>query len=134
MNTEQIPAPLTDADRVLFQQAADIRKNAYAPYSGFTVGAALMTESGRVYLGVNTENAAYPVGCCAERNAIGAAMTAGERSFSAVAICGKDETAPCFPCGMCRQMLAELHNPDLRVILADGVYPLSALLPYAFTL
>ena len=126
--------PLDDAARALFAQAADIRKNAYAPYSGFTVGAALMTKAGRVYLGVNTENAAYPVGCCAERNAIGAAMTAGEREFSAVAICGKDETESCFPCGMCRQMLAELKNPDLQVILSDGVYPLSALLPHTFTL
>lgn len=123
-----------DAARALFAQAAEIRKNAYAPYSGFTVGAALLTKSGKVYLGVNTECAAYPVGCCAERNAIGAAMTAGEREFSAVAICGRHENEPCFPCGMCRQMLAELKNPDLQVILSDGVYPLSALLPHTFTL
>lgn len=131
---DQLPKPMDDADRRLFAQAAAVRHNAYAPYSGFTVGAALLTESGKVYLGVNTESASYPAGCCAERNAIGAAMTAGERAFSAIAVCGKDENEPCFPCGICRQMLAELHNPDLQVILSDGVYPLSALLPFAFTL
>lgn len=126
--------PLTEADKALFAQAAAIRQNAYAPYSGFTVGAALLSESGEVFCGVNVENAAYPVGCCAERNAIGAAMTAGARSFPAIAICGKEEAVPCTPCGMCRQALAELKNPDLRIILADGVYSLSDLLPHSFAL
>ena len=121
-------------DKELIAHAAEFRSRAYAPYSGFAVGAALLGKSGRVYGGVNVENAAYPVGICAERTAIAAAVTAGERAFEAIAIIA-DSPAPCAPCGMCRQMLAEF--PLARVILANtaGVVHVltpAELLPHAF--
>lgn len=134
---DQIKAPvrpLREDDRLLLEQARAVRQNAHAKYSGFTVGAALRTASGNVYLGVNVENASYPAGICAERSALSAAVTAGERSFTAIAVCGGDDPLPCYPCGICRQALAELCPPDMSVILSDGVYRLDALLPYAFTL
>lgn len=128
------PLPLDEGAAALLALAQEIRGNAYAKYSGFHVGAALLTASGKVYLGVNVENASYPNGCCAERSAVSAAITAGERDFTAIAICGEPASVPCYPCGMCRQVLAEFGGPDFPVILADGIYPLRALLPYTFTL
>ena len=121
-------------DNELIAHAAEFRSRAYAPYSGVAVGAALLGKSGRVYGGVNVENAAYPVGICAERTAIAAAVTAGERAFEAIAIIA-DSPAPCAPCGMCRQMLAEF--PLARVILANTagavcVLTPAELLPHAF--
>jgi len=132
-NAEQ-PVPLDDSARALFKLAEEIRENAYAKYSGFRVGAALLTASGKVYLGVNTENASYPAGLCAERAAISAAVTAGEREFTAIAICGGLATEPCFPCGICRQVLSEFCGADFPVILSNGIYPLRNLLPFAFSL
>lgn len=121
-------------DNELIARAAEFRSRAYAPYSGFAVGAALLASSGRVYGGVNVENAAYPVGICAERAAIAAAVTAGERAFEALAVIA-DSPAPCAPCGMCRQMLMEL--PIERIILANTagavrVLTPAELLPHAF--
>ena len=126
--------PLDDESRALLELTKAVRDKAYAKYSGFSVGAALVAESGQVYFGVNVENASYPAGICAERSAVSAAITAGERKFSAIAICGSDDAVPCFPCGICRQVLAEFCGPEFPVILADGVYPLASLLPHAFTL
>ena len=103
-------------DKDLTARAAEFRSRAYAPYSGFSVGAALLGKSGKVYGGVNVENASYPVGICAERAAIAAAVTAGERAFEALAIIA-DSPVPCAPCGMCRQMLVEF--PIARIILAN---------------
>ena len=121
-------------DRELVARAAEFRSRAYAPYSGFAVGAALLARSGNIYGGVNVENASYPVGICAERAAIAAAVTAGEREFEALAVIA-DSPAPCAPCGMCRQVLVEF--PIARVILANTAGDLrvltpAELLPHAF--
>ena len=121
-------------DNELIRRAGEFRSRAYAPYSGFAVGAALLAASGRVYGGANVENASYPVGICAERTAIAAAVTAGERAFKALAVIA-DSPAPCAPCGMCRQMLMEF--PLKRVILANTagavrVLTPAELLPHAF--
>ena len=121
-------------DNELIRCAAEFRSRAYAPYSGFAVGAALLAASGRVYGGANVENASYPVGICAERTAIAATVTAGERAFEALAVIA-DSPAPCAPCGMCRQMLMEF--PLKRIILANTagatrVLTPAELLPHAF--
>ncbi len=125
-------------EKELWQAACDARANAYAPYSGFTVGAALLTKEGHVYCGVNVENASFGATNCAERTALFAAVAAGERAFVAIAVAGgKYGEAPdtaCTPCGVCRQALAEFCAPDMRVILADGVVTLGELLPRAFAL
>jgi cytidine deaminase len=126
-------APHLDALRAASQQAM---QNAYAPYSEFLVGAALLTPDGTVIAGCNVENASYPAGICAERAAIGAAVAAGHRRFVAVLISTRAET-PTPPCGVCRQVLAEFGT-DLEVIArtADGTearWNLADLLPYPFT-
>ena len=126
----------------LIAKAEQARQNAYAPYSGFRVGAALCTSEGRIYTGVNVENASYPVGICAERTAFAAAVASGERHFDAIAIVGgKDgESADfCYPCGMCRQFMAELCGEDFLVIAAGAegsyrIFQLSELLPSGFIL
>lgn len=126
----ELPLPVSR----LIGQAREARTHAYCPYSGFAVGAALLAESGRVYTGANCENAAFGAGICAERAALAAAVTAGERHFTALAVAAGDR--PVTPCGICRQMLAEFG--DLTVIAsgAEGedtlIAPLSALLPHAF--
>ena len=101
----------------LVAAARAVQPRAYAPYSRFHVGAAILTRSGRMHLGVNVENASYPVGCCAERNAIGAAHTAGDSDAIAVAVT-TDAPLPVMPCGMCSQALFEL-SPEL-VVTAEG--------------
>ncbi len=122
----------------LYRIAEDARANAYAPYSHFKVGAALVTREGKIYTGVNVENASYSMTMCAERSALFSAVSQGERDFVAIAISGGaengDTTAPCFPCGACRQALAEFCNDRLLVVLSDGVYRLQEFLPYPFRL
>lgn len=95
-------------------QARDVRRSAYAPYSRFSVGAALLTQSGAVFVGANVENASLGMTICAERAAVCAAVAAGVTTFAALAIIA-DSTEPAVPCGACRQVLAEF-NPALRII------------------
>ena len=116
-------------------------KYAYAPYSGFCVGAVLRTKSGRYYTGCNIENAAYTPTNCAERTAFFKAISEGERAFEAICIVGGKQgelTAYTAPCGVCRQVMMEFCNPeDFRMILAMGkedykIYTLKELLPLGF--
>lgn len=126
----------------LLDAARRARENAYAPYSHFKVGAALLASSGAVYLGCNIENASFGATICAERSAIASAIAGGSRDFSAIAIIGGAEnadTAPCTPCGICRQVLSEFCDPDFPVILENGdgtekIVKLSELLPHSFHL
>lgn len=120
----------------LFDAAKAARANAHAPYSGFPVGAAVETTSGRVFAGCNVENVAYPEGTCAEAGAIAAMVAAGETVIARVLVIA-DSPDPITPCGGCRQKLAEFGSPDMEVLLAgpDGVRQettLGALLPGAF--
>jgi cytidine deaminase len=118
----------------LVEAARAVREQAYAPYSGFAVGAALLAE-GRVFTGVNVENASYPISVCAERNAVAAMVAAGGRRVDAVAVV-TDGAAPTPPCGGCRQCLWEF-GPE-AVVLAVTLkgerarWPLAELLPHAF--
>ena len=102
--------------QALVEAARAIRKNAYCPYSNFAVGSALLDTDGGVHLGVNVENAAYPVGLCSERVALGNAVTTGVTSFVAIALVTAAPN-PVAPCGMCRQALLEFA-PDLTLYLA----------------
>lgn len=107
---------LTDEKRQeLIKIANKVRSNAYAPYSNYLVGAALLTKSGEIFTGVNVENAAYPDSICAERSAIFSAVSAGEREFEAIAVVTRNGGTPC---GSCRQVLSEF-GLDIEVILAD---------------
>jgi cytidine deaminase len=107
---------LTDEERsLLIQSASEIRQWAYAPYSHYPVGAAVLAASGRVYSGVNIENAAYPSGTCAERVAVFKAVSEGERQFTAIAVVTDKGGSPC---GTCRQVLAEFGLETI-VIIAD---------------
>ncbi|WP_296827791.1 cytidine deaminase [uncultured Megasphaera sp.] len=124
---------MTDAE--LIDAAKEYRRHSYSPYSHFSVGAAVLMESGRVYGGCNIENASYPLSNCAERTAIFKALSEGERGFKALAVVA-DTDGPCSPCGACRQVMAEFRIP--RIIMADmkgGVQVVSweELLPYAFS-
>ncbi len=118
----------------LINIARKARQNAYAPYSHFAVGAALLAESGKVYTGCNIENASYGLTCCAERNAIFAAVGAGERRFKMLAVAA-DSPEPVAPCGACRQVIAEFGIP-LVVMgnLKEATKTMTAeeLLPYGF--
>lgn len=128
-------------DEKLIEIAAGARERAYVPYSHFRVGAALLAKSGKVYTGCNIENVAYSPTMCAERVAIGTAIAAGEArgSFVAIAVVADDPT-PSTPCGVCRQVLAELA-PRMRVIMVaapekgEGRLEMTVeeLLPHGFT-
>ena len=111
-------------DRELIRAVFAVRERAYTPYSHFKVGAALLTRSGRVFTGCNIENASFSPTICAERAALAAAVSAGEREFDAIAIVGSMEgkvnTLPTSPCGVCRQALFEFGGNGLRVILAKS--------------
>jgi cytidine deaminase len=120
-------------DQELVKLAQVARKNAYAPYSHYDVGAALLTTSGQVFTGCNVENAVYPLAFCAERTAIVKAVSEGQREFVAIAVATRDGGSPC---GACRQVMHEFA-PHLRVLLADDAghvrqITLDQLLPDAF--
>ena len=126
-------------DHELMALAVQARAFSYAPYSNFHVGAALLGKSGRVYTGCNVENAAYTPTNCAERTAIFKAVSEGEREFTAIAVvggAGDSLSELCAPCGVCRQVLAEFCNGDLRVIMGNPdhieVTTLADLLPHSF--
>lgn len=123
----------------IYECAASARKNAYAPYSEFAVGAAVLLRDGRVITGANVENASYPLSLCAERAALTAAYSAGARKPDIVAlgIIGAT-TEPISPCGACRQVIAELMAPEAEVVLFNlekekKIFKVSDLLPYPFS-
>ncbi len=128
-------------DRALLNFALEARRNAYTPYSGFRVGAALLGKSGKVFTGCNIENAAFSPTLCAERVALAKAVSEGERSFVAIAVAGgREERAEPFvpPCGVCLQTMIEFCAPDrLYVILGDARreqrFLLQDLLPKGFS-
>ena len=122
-------------DQELVKKAFEMHQFSYVPYSHFPVGAALLTEDGRVFTGCNVENAAYGSTICAERTALVKAVSEGRKRFAAIAIAGRSEDY-CWPCGACRQMLYEFA-PELTVLVArgDGQFvklPLGELLPHGF--
>lgn len=102
----------------LIEEAIKIRDKAYVPYSKFSVGAALLTKSGKLYTGCNIENAAYPVSCCAERVAIFKAIADGEKEFLEMAVAA-DTKRPVPPCGSCRQVMAEFFDQKLNIHLTN---------------
>jgi cytidine deaminase len=115
--------------------AIQMLDRAYCPYSHFPVGAALECADGAVFTGCNIENAAYPVGICAERIAMSKAISEGHRDFVRIVVAGKSEDY-CVPCGMCRQFMQEFA-PEIEVICLNGkdeekAFPLKELLPYSF--
>jgi cytidine deaminase len=124
-------------DLELVALAKEARKRAYAPYSNFAVGAALLGQSGRVFTGCNVENASYPLATCAERTAVTKAVSEGELKFEAIAVVTSTGATPC---GACRQILREFggQKGDLRVIVADlegnaRSFTIDELLPEGFT-
>lgn len=125
----------------LIEAALDARQMAYAPYSHYQVGAALLTEGGRIYKGGNIENASYGATNCGERTAIFKAVSEGDRAFWAIAIAGglegKEPVDYAYPCGICRQVMQEFAGSDFQIIVAKSVddykiYALAELLPEGF--
>lgn len=119
----------------LLKEAMEIAQKSYSPYSRFRVGAALLCEDGTIVSGVNVENRSYGLTICAERSAIGAAVTAGHRRFRAIAIYSPDSDYPIPPCGACRQVLSEFLPPSAPVIFMDRNgnredHTMSEILPY----
>lgn len=106
----------------LLKKARAAQKAAYVPYSGFPVGAALLTTEGKIIQSCNVENASYGLSLCAERNVLTRAVSEGDRDFVAIAVVGRSGE-PCLPCGACRQFMAEF-NPALIVVLEEGEKPL----------
>ena len=121
----------------LIELAKKASKKAYSKYSGFSVGAALLTKDGRVFTGCNIENGSYSLTVCAERTAIFKAVSEGFTDFEAIAIVGGadgDLSEPCFPCGACLQVMSEFCGGGFRVILTDREYTLDELFPNRFAL
>lgn len=123
----------------LMEYAMDAMERAYAPYSGYWVGAALLCADGAVYQGCNIENSAFSPTICAERTAFAKAVSEGQREFVAIAVCGGKQgkiTALCTPCGVCRQVMAEFCKPDFQVYMAKPggleIRTLAQLLPDSF--
>lgn len=121
----------------LFDAAMGAQRHAHVPYSRFPVGAAVLTEGGEIHAGANVENSSFGLTVCAERNAIGRAVSEGRRQVRAVAIVANTE-APCPPCGMCRQVIAEFAAPETPIRSRtpkgdEARYTLGELLPFAFT-
>lgn len=122
---------------MLVSKAFEGRKNAYAPYSKFKVGAAVLTEDGKIYIGCNIENASYGATNCAERTAIYKAVSEGHTTIKAIAIVGVENDYT-YPCGICRQVIAEFASEDIEIVLGKNeneyiVKTLNEILPGAFT-
>ncbi len=124
----------SDSMSDLMQMAIQARNQAYCKYSGFAVGAALLTESGEIYTGCNIENASYSLTICAERTAFFKAISDGHKKFKAIAIAGGNLSESCPPCGACRQVMREFCEEDFEIILKDRIYTLRELLPVSFAL
>lgn len=128
------------SDKNLVALADKARERSYCPYSGFSVGAALLTKDGKAYTGANIENASFTPTVCAERVALFSAVHAGEKEFEAIAVVGGPVGKPAeklfTPCGVCRQVLSEFCNPDMKVIISSAnetlTTTLGELMPYGF--
>ncbi|HMM06538.1 MAG TPA: cytidine deaminase [Clostridiales bacterium] len=123
-------------EKELIKAALAARENAYCHYSGFYVGAALLTKDGKIYSGCNVENGVFSASVCAERTAFYVAVAQGERAFQAIAIAA-DETDYCYPCGICRQVMAEFCGEDFLIYAVKNeadykIFTLAQLLPQAF--
>lgn len=129
-------------DKELMKIAEEARERAYCPYSGFAVGAALLTSDGEVYIGCNIENASFSPTCCAERTAFFTAVADGKRDFVKIAVTGgkkgEEPLELCSPCGVCRQVMSEFCSGDFEILLgsAESIkkYTLADLLPLGFDL
>lgn len=128
-------------DRELIEKAFLAREKSYCPYSGFSVGACLLSKSGKYYLGCNIENGSFTPTVCAERTALFSAIANGDREFDKIAVVGGkgEETVFATPCGVCRQALSEFCQPDMPIIVAKSVdeykiYTMGELLAHAFFL
>lgn len=123
-------------DSELYELAVKAKEQSYSPYSGYAVGAAVLTDSGSVYSGCNIENASYGATICAERNAIFKAVSMGERKIVKIAIAGSTDEAA-WPCGICRQVMSEFAAEEFYVIVKDNgklcTCYLKELLPHSFT-
>ena len=130
----------TEMQSLLVQKAIEAREKSYAPYSDFSVGAALLCADGTIYTGANIENASFTPTVCAERVAFFSAVHDGHKEFSAIAVVGgksgKEIDELCPPCGVCRQVMSEFCKGDFKIILSDGkkaqALMLDDLLPYRF--
>ena len=121
---------------VLIRAAIAAMDKAYAPYSGFSVGAAILDEHGAVHIGANIENAAYPQGCCAEASAISALIMSGGQRIQKIAVAGRGEIL-CTPCGGCRQKIREFGTAETQILICDETglrqsFTLDELLPHSF--
>ena len=121
--------------RELFSAAVKASEASYSKYSGFSVGAALLTKGGKIFTGCNIENASYSLTICAERTAVFKAVSEGYTEFAAIAVAGSGNgefSKPCYPCGACLQVLSEFCGDDFKIVLSDGEYCLSDFLPKQF--
>ena len=135
-----------EVEQELISKAFEMKLKAYCPYSKYQVGAAILSDSGKIYGGFNIENASYPAGNCAERTAIFKAVSEGEKKFVAIAVCGGKEgvepkgtdTDSPFPCGICRQVMREFVNPkEFKLYICASkdkytVHTLEEILPHSF--
>lgn len=125
---------MKDLDK-LIELALDNKEKSYSPYSHFRVSAVLLTKEGEVFEGVNIENASYSPTICAERSALAAAISKGFREFDTIVITG--DSTDTYPCGVCRQFMAEFFDEDTKIVIANSLddyktYTLEDLLPYSF--
>lgn len=120
----------------LIEETIKNKKNSYSPYSNFRVSALVKTKSGKIFKGVNIENAAYSPTICAERSALASAISNGEREFSYIIINGDSKDT--FPCGVCRQFIREFADSDTKIVIANStddykIYTIEDLLPHSFS-